>query len=732
MNDTPVAYQDQKDCVDTVRQPLGRFWLLPVLVAALVSVAFAPAILPAFGGMDFLNLLYPQAILVKKSLAAGEIPLWNWHTWGGSPLLAAMQSAPLYPPMWLALALPLPAGLHLYTLAHLVFAGCGAAVLARRFTSENGAALFAAVAYAAGAFFVGHIEQANSVAAMSWAPWILTATLSVALRQRSCLVLSVAVALGLLAGHPQHVVLASLFAEIALLTCWLLDRRFSWRGVLLVQLGFAIAGSLAAAQILPTRELQMLSERVWPYTDPNSPALKWAFLPAVVVPRFFNALAKTPGQPIQYTELGLYCGLLTFPLFLLGAFVSVRRNRLLLALLITWAITLLFALGHEGGISQLFFWLVPFLQHSRGAARALNMETLLYAVFAGIGLGWLLARLPLHRRTLLATMAIVLLTADLALTHARELASLIVRLDEVRATAIRPKSTRLYRFMARDSDFYLDHDPRAVAQRFMRVQPNLNMLETVDTTDGYEEALLPGRAYANFLRRFNRNLRNDSLDAPLLALMGATEVFTEYPLRNPGPDWTLKQSFEFGGTTYRVFSSTFVPARFVQASSIGFGEITALRLATTDAAGQPIRNLALVSPEDSKARFHFEPSGNDVRAHEFTSVTAEQFNKAAAHAAITVVQTHTNALDLATTDTSARALLMLQTWFPGWKLRTSTGTQPILAGAPIFGIVSWPANTPSATVEYAPFAFRLGMFLTLATIAILAVSSFLWRKRQRT
>jgi hypothetical protein len=56
------------------------------------------------------------------------------------------------------------------------------------------------------------------------------------------------------------------------------------------------------------------------------------------------------------------------------------------------------------------------------------------------------------------------------------------------------------------------------------------MVQGIATTDGYEEGLLPTYSLANFLRRFNRNLRQERPDAALLGMMGASRLLTEFPL----------------------------------------------------------------------------------------------------------------------------------------------------------------------------------------------------------
>src|SRR5829696_8897490 len=48
----------------------------------------------------------PDALQVHEALRAGRLPVWTPWLSAGRPLLAAQQSAPLFPPTWLGVAFP--------------------------------------------------------------------------------------------------------------------------------------------------------------------------------------------------------------------------------------------------------------------------------------------------------------------------------------------------------------------------------------------------------------------------------------------------------------------------------------------------------------------------------------------------------------------------------------------------------------------------------------------------
>ena len=168
-----------------------------------------------------------------------------------------------------------------------------------------------------------------------------------------------------------------------------------------------------------------------------------------------------------------------------------------------------------------------------------------------------------------SALALTALFTDLSVTHMPEFRSLVMNRDTLalpprlltQVGSTKQTGGRLYRFMANDSDYYLDHRGQAARERVERFQPLLNVRDGVAVWDGYEEGLLPTRAYANFARLFNRNLRNDRPDAPLLAMMQCTAMLTEYPIGDPGPNWRVAATSPGGAAgQYRLWKTDYPAA----------------------------------------------------------------------------------------------------------------------------------------------------------------------------
>ena len=168
------------------RSRLGR-WLLARLPFVLFLLPLLP-LLPGIGGFpypgpggqysDLAVSHYPNAYFIQQSLARwSEIPLWSTAILGGYPLAANPLSSLWYPPAWLALALPLPLGLNLLALLHLLWGGAGMYRLLRSGGLALPAALLGGLAFEAlpklaAHFGAGHLTLLYAV---PWTPWLLLA-----------------------------------------------------------------------------------------------------------------------------------------------------------------------------------------------------------------------------------------------------------------------------------------------------------------------------------------------------------------------------------------------------------------------------------------------------------------------------------------------------------------------------------------------------------------------------
>lgn len=709
--------------------------ILPLLIASLCiyGIILHPNL--TFAGMDFLNLGYPRVFQAREAFLAGHFPLWNWLEWGGAPLLATSLGAILYPPAWIAMALPLPYGLQAFVFVHLFSAGLGTAMLARKiFRMTPSAAVFCGIVYMGSSFFPGRLDQFQVIAVNSYLPWTILAAVTAWHSWRAGLWLPAVWALTLLAGHPQFAlfnILTALTVMLALNSRELMNRN-GLRTIGRIALLLIIGTGLACIQLFPTFELGSLSERIWPYPEPTLPELTWRHLPALLIPRYYGMIGHEI-SPFGVSELGLYAGLATMPLAVYGAIAGLRtpgHRRVVIIAITLWLGAMWFALGRNGGIASLVFDHVPFFKNSRGAARSLNIATLMLAILAGYGLMQLLQTrwIPNRRPLAIASVVIAVIILDLAAVQYRTIRPKLVATSALNHKPLIPQeqhdnltdhSRRMYRFMAYDSDIYLNNSPAGVAERHLRAQPNLNTLNGLPLLDGYEEGLLPTRNIANLYRRFNRNLRTDSPDAALLAMLQSNFMMTEFPLPLPDENWQ-RVSADFPRpavvpasaghpTAYSFWQSSYDPALFADLDRL-----------TSDTETFLVRT-AEVFPLNVPVRMK---TSRERTPHPFEHITPNILANATRPFTQNSGFSRWNSVTARLDGDTTRAIVAIPP-YPGWKATSKNNAslklKHLCSIFYVLQVTEKDSSPVSLNLIFQPYSFRLGLFVTL-----LASGFYLW------
>lgn len=261
-----------------------------------------------YNGM--LNDVYTQMIpyrqAVREAIRHAEWPLWNRYTLSGDILAAAAQPAAYSPFTLLALLLPVAVSFTFTAAIFFFLAALGAFVFARELGCREQVAAFAAAGwmYSAGlAFFI------LWPIAESWAllPLVLLAVRLAVERPsiRSGLLLTIVLALLVLAGHPE-----TLLQAIAIGVAWgafeLLRVRRSLPRAIAVAVGSGIvAAAISAIYLLPIFEaIPQTREHVdrpgtLLYTEPENANQRLIRLAIDLLPQAGERAWKLPGAPVH-------------------------------------------------------------------------------------------------------------------------------------------------------------------------------------------------------------------------------------------------------------------------------------------------------------------------------------------------------------------------------------------------------------------------------------------------
>jgi hypothetical protein len=369
---------------------------------------------------DISLMWQPQAESFVRAVTGGSWPLWDPYVAFGRPMLANPNTQVLYPVTWLNLVLGPGRFFTLYTLGHLLLAGAGTFLLARRLALSAQAAFLAAAAFTASGPLLSVVNAWNHLPGAALLPWACLAAelaLSSGLLRYSVL-WGAALALQLLAGSPDMAVFTGITGVAWVL--WHLGRerfRGSRRKIVSAAIALAFALALSAGQVLPSLAAASLSAR-WaldagrriPWsTHPfglleSLTPVPWSELP-------LNAWARgvlyDGAEPFLHS---LYLGVTTCGLAALALAGPRRKGRgLLFLLLLGFA---LLALGRHTPVYEIVLRLLPPLQSLRYPSKALVVVAFAVSLLAGMGLEtW---RDPSRPRWQLWTLAVFSVALGLA------------------------------------------------------------------------------------------------------------------------------------------------------------------------------------------------------------------------------------------------------------------------------------------------------------------------------
>jgi len=375
-------------------------------------------------GNDLSNMFLHWLRFAVSSIQQGQPPLWNPYLFSGLPFIANPQPSLFYPPMWLALLMPVTRALGLIAVLHLWLSGVGMyAWLRSEGASVVGALLGGAVLAFSGYFFVrmyaGHLGVITTGA---WLPLLLWVHRR-AVERRSwklAVVGGLPAGLSILAGHTASFIYVALgliaYAAFCAWESWRAGQEtrlrpesfgfaqdrpvegacpepvegsfpknlvsiapLAWAGIMLL-----VGLALAAVQLLPMAELAMRSTRQAAPSYDFAARFSWppGYLLTLLVPNFFGEPAHTGywGDGI-YDEFVFYIGVLPLLLALLGLRLRHRLAPFLVALGLG---ALLLAFGKYGSLHLLFYRFVPLFRAARAPARAGFLFTLAAAALAGL------------------------------------------------------------------------------------------------------------------------------------------------------------------------------------------------------------------------------------------------------------------------------------------------------------------------------------------------------------
>jgi hypothetical protein len=372
---------------------VGELVILIVLAVALLWPSpFQPNELPAtwtalWSDSDLLMNHLPTALLIQRTFAQGHgLPLWNPYYGGGQPLAADPLAALFYPPTHLVHFMSIRNYYLVLIMGHLVFAGLGMLLLARRALKlQHLPALVAAVAFESTPRLLSHLGAGHItvLTTVAWFPWLaLACWATVQNPRRWCMPFGVCLALAVLAGHPQFIYYGLMM--VAGVSAWLLGVRWrqeGWRAMLASLAGLAAAAVigvlLSSVYLLPVMEFTAHSTRQLEVASTDGYPL------AAFIKELFD---QNPGPQLPWE------GMVTpgLAVLALAPIAVATRFRKAWPILLGIALVAGLTMGNESPLYHLAAKVLPGYDLFRGLARIWFVALVGFALLAGLGADMLL------------------------------------------------------------------------------------------------------------------------------------------------------------------------------------------------------------------------------------------------------------------------------------------------------------------------------------------------------
>jgi hypothetical protein len=377
------------------------FVWIAAAVAGLLTLAFYRGFVfdgaAMLYGDDMINEGYQLRSFGVDEIKSGRgFPLWNPFVYGGQPYLAILPGPVFYPTSLLYLIMPLHRAIGWTFVLHTFLSGIFAYLAARSIRLERAPSAVAGLAFMLTGFVVstlygGHDGRMFAMALIPLAFMCLERGLASS-RIQWFVALGLVIALQIFTPHIQLMYYSSL--ALTLYALMRIGQRVRAEGartavplVAMWALGFAVAGLVGLAQLLPTVQILDVAVRGGAGESGYAFASSWALPPqevsALFLPDLIGSLGTYWGSnPFKlHTE---YLGAVPVVLALV-ALTAIRSDRRVTFIAITALTCVLFALGAATPLHRLAYSVIPFVKQFRAPSMMLGPASLMIALLAGLG-----------------------------------------------------------------------------------------------------------------------------------------------------------------------------------------------------------------------------------------------------------------------------------------------------------------------------------------------------------
>ena len=344
----------------------------------------------AFLGGDYSEQFYPWSIIYAESIKNFQFPFWTRYVQSGFPLMAEGQIGGFYPlHMIFYFFLPFRVAYNYLIILHFVMAGVFTYVYSGKMGACRWGSTLAAFIFCFGSAYAGCMINTATLKALAWFPLVLFLLERYFDEKRFFFIIVSGIVLGiqLLSGSAQ-VALYSVLMCLLYFTTGVIVRRDFRLSNLFCLIGLpAIAFMVFFPQFVLTRTMSALSWR-------SGADLDFALTLSLSPLNFFSIIFPRTifhGPGTYITILGV--------LFLVSAFMSIKKNSRLFPILAVLFAAIFISLGRYNPIFVLLIKSMEFYDF-RGPSKVILFALFSASILAGTGFTAFFASENLQKRAL--------------------------------------------------------------------------------------------------------------------------------------------------------------------------------------------------------------------------------------------------------------------------------------------------------------------------------------------
>lgn len=695
---------------------LVHIWPISLLFL-LALILFLPAWLKGnlMAGGDIELYFAPWHQWIRSEILSGRLPLWNPNILCGVPVAANPQVGLFYPPNLLLRLFPVPFGINLLLMFHLVLMGVGMYVYLLHHKLRPVSGLTGAIAFMLSGFSIPHLYAGHFtfLCTVAWMPFLLLLAerlLDPPHRIKDASLFALILCLQLLGGHFQipYMTLEAVGILAVIRSIGLLGKRPNKSlGHLWLVLIAAVIWALVMAgiQLVPSWELMKAGARG---AEANVPfASEHSFHPSLLItflfPNAFGSPATGDYQgPSFYWEVMGFVGITALFFVFIALAKPSNAHRLFLISLTLLGFCL--ALGKYSPLYQWAYELIPGFSRFRAPSRHILLVTFGLAALAGHGLndvGEILSRY--RQRVLLAIpwgmcaiLAAELLYFALPFSQGVSPSKILQSFGEV-GKRLREESSWFRVFPVG-----LTHPNSSSMGNILGLWEGVRSLQGYDPLISkryrdyvgvaeYRQSSREEQSYLNFMR----------FSSPLALELGARYVLCLAPaaLQDRQPVWS-------------------------NSSMAVYEQGQALPRAMLLDRGLPVSNQDAAL--EQLMRPDFDPSRTVILEMDGTSLPS---TLNAEGATATIIEDTPTRISLDVQSPGDAVLRVSEATFAGWKAFLDGQRVPLLTADLILRAVVVPAGSHRVEFVYHPFSVWMGGLLSLT--GLLSAGAILWTSWRR-